>query len=185
MHKGLPTLSISRDRLREGPIRFEGSLDMLADWGPDGFELREPPRVVLDAEESADRGVHVSGTLTARLLETCRRCLDAVERVREIELDLRFEPDLDPWEEGPGLYALNGDLEQLELGPALREELILGLPEYPLCRPECEGLCPRCGTNLNENDCDCAEESGDPRWEALRHQLAPEGSAARDEEQDD
>ncbi len=37
-----------------------------------------------------------------------------------------------------------------------------------LCRPDCAGLCPHCGTNLNDGACDCEEDRTDPRWDALR-----------------
>ena len=171
MYKGLPTIPLSRDRLREGPVDYAGELELREDWGPEGFELVGPPRVVLTAEASADGGVRLSGSLTARLHESCSRCLKTIEREREIAIALRFEPDLDPWDEGPGLYVLDATREELDVGPALREELILTLPEYPLCDPDCRGLCPRCGADLNESECDCVEEHGDPRWESLRRQL--------------
>lgn len=171
MDRGLPALSISRDHLNHGPIEYAGELRLPEDWGPAGFQLSEAPRVALTVEASGDRGVRLTGTLTARLRETCSRCVRTVERDREIPIDLRFEPDLDPWDEGPGLYALDANREELEIGPALREELILGLPDYPLCEPNCRGLCPRCGADLNEGECDCAEEHGDSRWESLRRQI--------------
>jgi uncharacterized protein len=56
----------------------------------------------------------------------------------------------------------------LDLSSAVREEVILAMNSYVVCAPECRGLCPRCGKNLNEGPCDCAEEEVDPRWETLR-----------------
>jgi uncharacterized protein len=37
----------------------------------------------------------------------------------------------------------------------------------PLCRPECRGLCPDCGSNLNLGPCSCPMKSAEPRWRAL------------------
>lgn len=185
MHKGLPTLPLSRDRLREGPVAFESDLTLESGFGPVGFELDGPPRVSITAEEWQEGRVRISGLLTVRLAETCSRCLNVVERERSIPLDFRFEPGLDPWDEGPGVYALDANQDELDAGPALREELLLALPNYPLCRPECRGLCPRCGTDLNEGDCDCVDATGDPRWEALRTQLASDGFEANDDERQD
>ena len=179
MNKGLPTLPISRNRLREGPTGYVGRLDFPEDWGPEGFSLRRSPRVEITAEESREGAIRLTGTLTAELVESCSRCLEPVERDREVEVDLRFEPELDPWDEGPGLYALEANREEIDVGPALREELILALPEYPLCDPDCRGLCPLCGQDLNEADCDCTEETGDPRWDSLRRQLEAEGPDAQ------
>lgn len=185
MHKGLPTLPLSRERLRDGPVGFESDLEIESEFGPVGFELEGRPRVAITAEELQDGRVRISGSMTARLSETCSRCLTVVERERNIPLDFRFEPGLDPWDEGPGVYALDANQDELDAGPALREELLLALPDYPLCRPGCRGLCPRCGIDLNEGECDCAEPTGDSRWDALRTQLASDGIAANDDERQD
>jgi len=185
MNKGLPTLPLSRDRLREGPVDVEGELKLESEFGRVGFELGGPPEVVITAEESRDGRVRIGGSMTARLFETCSRCLKVVERQRSVPLDFRFEPDLDPWDEGPGVYALDANRDVLDAGPALREELLLALPDYPLCRPACLGLCPRCGADLNEGDCGCVGPTGDARWDALRTQLASDGLAANDDERQD
>jgi uncharacterized protein len=44
----------------------------------------------------------------------------------------------------------------------------LSLPSSPVCRPDCKGLCPHCGQDLNEGSCDCHTEAVDPRWAALK-----------------
>ena len=47
-------------------------------------------------------------------------------------------------------------------------EVQLGIPMKVLCKEDCKGLCPICGQDLNEGQCDCETDSGDPRWEALK-----------------
>jgi uncharacterized protein len=183
MDKGLPTLSILRDRLRVGPVETTGEATFGADWGPPGFELAEPPRAELRAEESDEGEVRLTGILRARLVVTCSRCLDEVPWEIDVPIDLRFEPDLASWDEEPGLYRLEWRGEEMEVVSALREELVLALPDYPVCKEGCRGLCPKCGTDLNRSECDCEEETGDPRWEALRH-LAPETGDADDDNKD-
>ncbi|RKX30915.1 MAG: DUF177 domain-containing protein, partial [Verrucomicrobia bacterium] len=49
----------------------------------------------------------------------------------------------------------------------LREALVLRIPIYPLCREDCRGLCPRCGANLNREQCTCAPEEAESRWDVL------------------
>jgi uncharacterized protein len=66
-----------------------------------------------------------------------------------------------------GDYAIY-DGDQVDLSPLVNEELLLALPTRPLCREECRGLCPRCGTNLNQGECRCPEPAGDPRLAVLR-----------------
>jgi uncharacterized protein len=60
------------------------------------------------------------------------------------------------------------DGSELDLAAPIREAIILEVPQLILCRPDCRGLCPTCGTDRNEATCSCAPEGGDPRWEALK-----------------
>ena len=55
-----------------------------------------------------------------------------------------------------------------DLYPRVREALILEIPIKLLCREDCGGVCRKCGKNLNEGECGCDPETGDPRWGALR-----------------
>jgi uncharacterized protein len=57
--------------------------------------------------------------------------------------------------------------DSLLLEDVLREQVLLSLPVRTLCKPDCKGLCPRCGKNRNLEACSCEEASSDPRWEAL------------------
>lgn len=57
---------------------------------------------------------------------------------------------------------------ELDLRPALREQILLSLPPPPLCSEDCQGLCPVCGKDLNEGDCGHEKTVPDPRWAALK-----------------
>jgi len=54
-----------------------------------------------------------------------------------------------------------------DLTDELRQSILLGLPTYPVCREDCQGVCPTCGKNLNDGSCSCRSESHDGRWAAL------------------
>lgn len=56
----------------------------------------------------------------------------------------------------------------LDLGPALREAVLLAVPPSPICREVCKGLCVVCGQDLNQRDCGHTQAVPDPRWEALK-----------------
>ncbi len=71
----------------------------------------------------------------------CARCLDVVENTR---LDV-FDFD----------YPVKEERESLDLGEDIRQELILRQPMKVLCRADCKGICLRCGTNLNKEECRC------------------------------
>jgi uncharacterized protein len=49
----------------------------------------------------------------------------------------------------------------------LREQVLLSLPARTLCKPDCKGLCPRCGENRNSGACRCEAVPADPRWGTL------------------
>lgn len=57
--------------------------------------------------------------------------------------------------------------ESIDLTQDIRESIILAFPTTPLCAPDCRGLCPRCGTNLNKRKCRCVVSKEDGRWSAL------------------
>jgi uncharacterized protein len=57
----------------------------------------------------------------------------------------------------------------IDLDPILREQLLLSLPSYPVCKDDCKGLCPVCGANLNDRECGCDRHVPDPRWAGLKN----------------
>jgi len=59
----------------------------------------------------------------------------------------------------------------IDLHPILREYAVLEIPISPLCKPDCKGLCPICGNNLNESTCNHEDDSGDPRLASLKSLL--------------
>ena len=106
-----------------------------------------------------------------RLHGPCQRCLaDAVveRRVRAREYQAASR---DADEELRSPYVRE---DQLDLSAWARDALALALPEQILCRPDCAGLCPVCGRDLNIEPHEHVEERADPRWaalESLREQL--------------
>jgi len=72
-------------------------------------------------------------------------------------------------------FAFDG--EQLDLGPMVRELVLMELPPAPLCRPDCAGICAQCGADRNAAPCECRQDLVDPRWaglEQLRERLESE-----------
>jgi len=96
----------------------------------------------------------------------CRRCLAEVLVPIDESRGLIFSAD-DETPDGDGCYAIDERARDLDLTEALREEVFLAVPAFVECRPDCKGLCPRCGANLNDGPCDCPP-AGDPRWDALK-----------------
>ena len=62
-----------------------------------------------------------------------------------------------------------GDAEEVDTDEILLAQVALEMPSKNLCRPDCKGLCPKCGADLNEGDCGCPkDERVDPRLEKLK-----------------
>ncbi len=160
---------------REGPVRMER--DIAPDspvWEDIEREFAGPVQLDLTISATATGQVLVQGTLDARLHRRCRRCLvDVVDEVhQELNLVWALRDDFpggeDDEPEAEGVRTLDLTNNELDLGPALREELILAIQPYVVCTETCKGLCPVCGVNRNEETCDCTLEEPDPRWDVLR-----------------
>jgi uncharacterized protein len=98
----------------------------------------------------------------------CRRCLKKAEEEFELDVALVWSDDAELRGDDGEIRALPRGTNEIEVGEAIREELLLAVPPYIECDPDCKGLCPQCGTNWNEHSCDCSTDERDPRWDALR-----------------
>jgi uncharacterized protein len=136
---------------------------------------RVPPGepVELDLRmEAVVEGVLVSGTLTAPVSEECGRCLDPFVSTLTVEVQELFAyPDsaTDDTADADEVHRLVGDL--LDLEPVVRDAVVLALPLSPVCREECRGLCPTCGSRWDDLPADHIHETFDPRWAALAERL--------------
>jgi uncharacterized protein len=109
------------------------------------------------------------GTIEGDVSMECRRCLsDASAHVSEDAHIIFAEAGTEGVEDDPDVYLLDARATELDLRPVLREQWLLNVPGYVLCRDDCQGLCPTCGAELNLGPCDCAPTSVDPHWEGLR-----------------
>lgn len=150
-------------------ISVQGHLDEV------GYRLGEhefalPQGIDYDvALTNAGEGILATGILKAHVEGTCDRCLDPAEFDVAGEVDeyyLFHEPqeDLpdDDEEEGPD-YSLVGPNHTIDLTDALSSALIMETPYVVLCKPDCKGLCPVCGANLNHEDCGHASQIEEER----------------------
>lgn len=111
-------------------------------------------------------GLLVQGIIESQLKLDCVRCLEFFTLPVTLELEEMFRlPGAKPKPDVP--YAVNGD-GTIDLAPLIRELAWVVIPLKVLCRPDCEGLCPECGANLNLELCACDRLQVDPRWASLR-----------------
>lgn len=111
--------------------------------------------------ESVVEGILASGPLSGRMAYRCARCLKDFSDGFRVEVHELFahgvaaDDDEYPIREG-----------HIDLEPMVRDAVLLSIPFSPLCRPDCQGLCPRCGWDRNLRECSCGPEV-DPRWSEL------------------
>ena len=118
--------------------------------------------------ESVTEGVLVSGTVHAPVEGECGRCLRPVTdsvTVSIQELYAYAHSATEETTEEDEVGRLQGDL--LDLEPVIRDAVVLALPNHPLCRAECPGLCPECGVPWDELPADHSHQQLDQRWAAL------------------
>lgn len=128
---------------------------------PDGWE--GPVSGRLTVEKSGEQ-VTVRGHLDAVTVQECVRCLGPARIELHVPLELfaersggrraAHEADLERDD-----YMMFHDGRRLDLREEAREALLLEIPMVPKCRPDCRGLCPRCGADLNLGPCRCAPEA--------------------------
>ena len=153
--------------------------------GEEAFVLGPGGLLNCRLERGDDDSVHLRGSVKAPLTMECGRCLTTFSCPVDMELDVFFLPHrADEREEEDEVQLSDHDIvvsyyrdDQIDLGDAIREQLLLGLPMKRLCRSDCLGLCPQCGSNRNQTACACVPESRpDPRLAALG-KLLGKGSA--------
>lgn len=124
--------------------------------------------------ELVEKEIRISGHVSARLEASCDRCLGRVEFPVESDFDLAYRPMAEiareeevevPGDElKVGFYSGEG----LALRDVVNEQVILTLPMKVICRPDCLGLCPRCGANRNIEHCGCSSEREDSPFTFLK-----------------
>ncbi len=148
-------------------------------WNPRQLELSYPGAnfdddVVLHLV-CMRRGLEISctGWVTTEVTLTCSRCLKtftyALREPVAFSVRLRAGAPLvvELWDED--VVSVDQTAGRLILSPRIHDAVILGIPTQPLCSPNCKGLCPVCGANLNEVDCGHTPQTNiDPRWEKLK-----------------
>ncbi len=165
MFLDLKELAVKKIRIRKSYA--PGSLDF------HGGEFRQiEPLEVRATAELVDDQIRVSGDLHTRLELTCSRCLEGVVEEISRNFDLYYRPAGQVGAESEklkqddveiGFFQGNG----IFLADVLAEQVNLSLPMKVICRSDCRGLCPSCGANLNNEECRCEAQTGDPRMAQL------------------
>lgn len=98
----------------------------------------------------------------------CDRCVAAFRTPIEASYEMYYVfeggPDLDPAE----VQVVPTSVNVIDIAEDVRQSVELSVPLKRVCREDCRGLCPYCGTNLNEGSCACVPAHADGRWDKLK-----------------
>ena len=126
--------------------------------GPDIYHFSSPLKWEITISNTGD-ALLISGTITGKAKIQCARCLDefyfSLSGIVEGFFLLENENGIPDDKEEDEFDVLPED-KTIDLEPLLRAAILLELPLVPLCKETCEGLCPFCGINLNNEKCSCA-----------------------------
>ncbi|MBI4614940.1 MAG: DUF177 domain-containing protein [Planctomycetes bacterium] len=142
-----------------------------ADLGIEGADwVAQGPVYVRARATKSHEEVTVRGRLAVELQVECCRCLSPCVHEVSSDFEVYFEPcpeplaPDEPLPPGPSLGMEYYTGHVVDLTSTLRDALVLAVPSRLLCRPDCAGLCPRCGADRNEGPCRCTpspEEAGE------------------------
>ena len=149
-------------------VPFTASVDLHDLRFGTSFPVSEPVTASGTVRNTA--GVLVmKGVISTTLHGVCDRCASDFDEAVDLPIDVVLVTELANEEnEDEWVFPLEGDSADLE--DIVRTVFVLNMDSKLLCKPDCQGLCCRCGKNLNEGKCDCQKEL-DPRFAALRQLL--------------
>jgi len=163
-----------KDLARE-KLSFEGTFEPgQIDFTGNDFRQVGPLTWTASAERAGEE-IRIAGSLTGAVEWSCSRCLEPARCGISRSFDLFFrQHDEEMFDEDDDVELTDEDMRtsffagtQLEIGDIIREQVLLALPMKVLCKVDCKGLCPVCGTNLNTNSCSCPAERFSPHMDEL------------------
>lgn len=154
----------ARSLLAQPGLERAVDVDLTADdLGLADDRIVGPIAVRLSATSNLD-GIIVSGTVVIPWRAPCRRCLADTAGSTVVEVEELYRQDAGEVA-GDDAFPIEGD--QVDLNPAVRETVLLELPDDVLCSDSCAGICPLCGAERNTATCSCEQTVRDERWAAL------------------
>ncbi len=133
-----------------------------------------------------DRGILARGTLDTEVELTCGRCLRLFNVNLTFGIEEEYFPTIDivtgaplASPDEPDSFIID-EHNILDLTEAISQYALLAIPMKPLCHPDCAGLCPLCGANLNQAACGCQPPT-DPGWSKLKELTLAENETSAKE----
>lgn len=162
-------LSFEVRSLAINAVKVEGELASDDEvWLPEDVRPDAPIQVTGRVSAAGNDRFYFSGHMSGSTTLDCRRCLTPVAVAVADDVTAIFSDGSTEEDEGdPDIFPLADGGKRVDLRPAIREQWVLNVPVFAECRPDCKGICPTCGTDLNAGTCSHGSAT-DSRWDALR-----------------
>ncbi|SRR5581483_2224139 len=147
----------------------------------EGQRLTQPVRARLHLTRLND-GLLARGDVSTAIETVCSRCAESAEQRIAFHFEERFCPTIDiltgqptrPEEADENEPVFNIDANHLmDVDEVIRQGVVMEMPMHPLCQTNCQGLCPRCGANLNLGACGCEPDTPSGPLAAMLKDLVP------------
>ncbi|MEY8320371.1 DUF177 domain-containing protein [Lachnospiraceae bacterium 46-61] len=123
------------------------------------------PVVIKGVLTNTKKGILFEADGNTEAIYLCSRCLEKVKVPIQFNINEMFYPSGSVENEKEAETFCD---DEMDLTDVIQRSILENLPMKVVCKEECKGLCPKCGKNLNEGDCDCSNTEFDPRLESLR-----------------
>lgn len=178
-------MHIRLEELTEGGLRLKfeeppESFPVLAEMVDSGVcEFLAPLKAALRAQRAGDI-VEIEGNISTAVRMNCGRCLQSFEMPLVSSFALAYsqnkpaleqsgsnQEELELTAEDMGLIYYQG--EEINLKNEIQEQVVLAFPLRTICKPDCKGLCPQCGADLNTEECACDHSPPNGKFAVLKN----------------
>lgn len=163
---------IDIDRLTDKELRINQDFEFVSsDLVDENAVFLEPVHADLAVKKIGDE-IYIKGRVTTLISFVCSRCLSPFDFPVDSKFDLVFLPEeleeMKEQLEAEDLYKFFYSSPVLDLSAVVLEQINLTFPVKPLCRRDCQGICPVCGKIVQDGKCSCLTHESDPRLDKLK-----------------
>jgi uncharacterized protein len=160
-------MKISIQNLKQGLSNFSDRIT--PDFIDENYRKYYPRDFIINVSlDKIERDFRVRLHLKSVATFDCDRCLKGFDCDVDLQQEQIYKTGSANQLIDEDLLALPVDATEIDFTEVLNEIVILNHPLKSLCKEDCKGICPGCGTDLNENQCQCRNAVTDPRWDELR-----------------
>ena len=132
---------VAVEKIKSGNLKLEEDI-AASSWDLDSFDVKFVDNINITCElVNISKEILVHATVSTHRVVSCSRCLEQVKKEQSINFDLN--------------YNIESLGEYLDIDDEIREQILINFPMKVLCKPDCRGICPGCGVNLNLGKCNC------------------------------